>query len=113
MFTFRAGNSTGVNTRGLARAPVVGHCPAVERLVPLRKSAAPAPPFLGLDTLWFQVAGTVCNLACTHCFISCSPSNHTHEMLDLATVRRVLAEAAALGVKEYYFTGGEPFLNRE
>lgn len=66
-----------------------------------------------LDTLWFQVAGTVCNLACTHCFISCSPTNHTHEMLSLATVRRHLAEAVRLGVKEYYFTGGEPFLNPE
>jgi AdoMet-dependent heme synthase len=64
-----------------------------------------------LDTLWFQVAGTVCNLQCTHCFISCSPANHTHEMLDLATVKRFLAEAAELGVREYYFTGGEPFLN--
>ncbi|MBZ0111406.1 MAG: radical SAM protein [Thermoanaerobaculia bacterium] len=64
-----------------------------------------------LDTLWFQVAGTVCNLACTHCFISCSPTNHTHEMMDLATVRTYLEEAATLGVKETYFTGGEPFLN--
>ena len=63
------------------------------------------------DTLWFQVAGTLCNLACTHCFVSCSPTNHTHEMLSLADVRRRLEEAVALGVKEYYFTGGEPFLN--
>jgi AdoMet-dependent heme synthase len=64
-----------------------------------------------LDTLWFQVGGTVCNLACTHCFISCSPTNHTHELLSLAEVERYLAEGVALGVKEYYFTGGEPFLN--
>lgn len=66
-----------------------------------------------LDTLWFQVGGTVCNLACTHCFVSCSPTNHTHEMLRLAEIEPYLAEAAALGVKEYYFTGGEPFLNPE
>jgi sulfatase maturation enzyme AslB (radical SAM superfamily) len=66
-----------------------------------------------LDTLWFQVAGTVCNLACTHCFISCSPTNHTHERLRLAEVLSHLAEAVALGVREYYFTGGEPFLNPE
>jgi molybdenum cofactor biosynthesis enzyme MoaA len=65
----------------------------------------------GLDTVWFQVAGSVCNLACTHCFISCSPHNHTHGMLDLATVERYLGEAERLGVREYYFTGGEPFLN--
>src|SRR4029453_17682315 len=42
-----------------------------------------------------------------------SPTNRSHGMMDLATVRRYLAEAAELGVKEYYFTGGEPFLNAE
>jgi AdoMet-dependent heme synthase len=66
-----------------------------------------------LDTLWFQVGGTVCNLACSHCFISCSPTNHTHEMMSLAEVRPYLDEAVELGVKELYFTGGEPFLNPE
>ena len=66
-----------------------------------------------LDDLWFQVAGTVCNLTCTHCFISCSPHNHNFGFLDLATVKRHLDESVALGVKEYYFTGGEPFLNRD
>jgi molybdenum cofactor biosynthesis enzyme MoaA len=68
---------------------------------------------LAMDTLWFQVAGTVCNIACTHCFISCSPRNHSHEMMSLAEVEARLAEARELGVKEYYFTGGEPFMNRD
>lgn len=76
-------------------------------------ATAPRVELRSLDTLWFQVSGTLCNLACTHCFISCSPTNHTHEHLDLATVRRHLDEAVGLGVKEYYFTGGEPFLNPE
>jgi MoaA/NifB/PqqE/SkfB family radical SAM enzyme len=76
-------------------------------------SAVPSSPLLALDTLWFQVAGTLCNLQCTHCFISSSPTNHAFEMMSLADVRRYLAEAEALGVKEYYFTGGEPLLNRE
>jgi AdoMet-dependent heme synthase len=75
--------------------------------------AFPEAPLVALDTLWFQVAGTLCNLECTHCFISSSPTNRSHGMMDLATVRRYLAEAAELGVKEYYFTGGEPFLNPE
>jgi MoaA/NifB/PqqE/SkfB family radical SAM enzyme len=75
--------------------------------------AAPRVALRTLDTLWFQVGGTVCNLACTHCFVSCSPTNHTHEMMTLADVQRHLADAAALGVREYYFTGGEPFLNPE
>jgi molybdenum cofactor biosynthesis enzyme MoaA len=70
-------------------------------------------PMRALDTLWFQVAGTVCNIACTHCFISCSPKNHSHEMLSLAAVEVRLAEARALGVRDYYFTGGEPFMNRD
>jgi molybdenum cofactor biosynthesis enzyme MoaA len=76
-------------------------------------SLFPSVPLFAFDTLWLQVAGTLCNLQCTHCFVSASPTNHRHEMLDLATVRRYLAEAAELGVKEYYFTGGEPCLNRE
>ena len=75
--------------------------------------ACPTVPLISLDTVWFQVAGTLCNLRCTHCFIACSPRNHTHAMLSLEEVRRTLKEAAALGVKEYYFTGGEPFMNRE
>jgi len=66
-----------------------------------------------LDTLWFQVGGTVCNLACTHCLVSASPTNHTHEPMSLEEVRSHLAEGVRLGVKEYYFTGGEPFLNPE
>jgi molybdenum cofactor biosynthesis enzyme MoaA len=66
-----------------------------------------------LDHLWFQVAGTLCNLTCHHCFISCSPQNRSFGFLTLTEVERRLAESVALGVKEYYFTGGEPFLNPE
>jgi MoaA/NifB/PqqE/SkfB family radical SAM enzyme len=70
-------------------------------------------PLVALDTLWFQVAGTLCNIECTHCFISSSPQNRSHGMLSLADVERRLAEARELGVREYYFTGGEPFMNRD
>jgi AdoMet-dependent heme synthase len=73
----------------------------------------PMVPLAHLDDLWFQVAGTTCNLTCKHCFISCSPHNQAFGFLDLATVERYLEESVALGVKEYYFTGGEPFLNRD
>ncbi len=66
-----------------------------------------------LDQLWFQVSGTLCNLSCRHCFISCSPKNDSFGFLSFDQIRRVLAESATLGVKEYYFTGGEPFLHRE
>jgi MoaA/NifB/PqqE/SkfB family radical SAM enzyme len=74
---------------------------------------APAIPLASLDDLWFQVSGTVCNLECTHCFISCSPKNDSFGYLSLETVERALQESVRFGVKEYYFTGGEPFLNRE
>lgn len=78
----------------------------------------PTPPHLAprvylehLDHLWFQVTGTLCNLTCTHCFISCSPSNHSFAFLDFDKVVAVLDESRRLGVKEYYFTGGEPFMH--
>jgi MoaA/NifB/PqqE/SkfB family radical SAM enzyme len=82
--------------------------------VPLPILDSPAPPvaLAHLDELWFQVGGTVCNLECRHCFISCSPTNLSFGFLDLKTVRRYLDESVGLGVREYYFTGGEPFLNR-
>jgi MoaA/NifB/PqqE/SkfB family radical SAM enzyme len=73
----------------------------------------PSSPLVALDTVWLQVAGTLCNLECAHCFISSSPTNHSHEMMGLADVQPFLQEAERLGVREYYLTGGEPFLNRE
>jgi MoaA/NifB/PqqE/SkfB family radical SAM enzyme len=74
---------------------------------------APSIEISHLDHLWFQVAGTLCNLTCHHCFVSCSPKNDSFGFLTLEQVRRHLRESVALGVKEYYFTGGEPFLNPE
>ena len=74
------------------------------------------PPFLplsSLDALWFQVAGTLCNLRCNHCFISCAPDNRTLGMMTFAQFKPYLNDAVARGVKEYYFTGGEPFINPE
>jgi len=73
----------------------------------------PEVPMVGLETLWMQVGGTLCNLECTHCFISCGPKNHNHAMMSLDQVRDRLREAVSLGVKDYYITGGEVFLNPE
>ena len=81
--------------------------------IALRRGPAPHAPLLALDTVWFQVAGTICNLRCAHCLIACSPTNRSHEFMSRELVRRYLAEAQSLGAKDYYFTGGEPFLNRE
>jgi molybdenum cofactor biosynthesis enzyme MoaA len=81
--------------------------------LPILDAPAPLVPLVHLDELWFQVSGTLCNLTCHHCFISCSPQNHSFGYLDLATIERVLKESVGLGVREYYFTGGEPFLHRD
>jgi pyruvate-formate lyase-activating enzyme len=72
------------------------------------------PPLLHpgpLDALWFQVTGTMCNIRCEHCFISCGPANRTFDPLSLDEVERRLEESVGLGVREYYFTGGEPFIH--
>jgi sulfatase maturation enzyme AslB (radical SAM superfamily) len=79
----------------------------------MKPRAAPTVRLSQLDQLWFQVSGTLCNLTCHHCFISCSPKNDALGYLPFETIRRYLAESVVLGVKEYYFTGGEPFLHRE
>ena len=66
-----------------------------------------------LSSLWFQVTGFLCNLECKHCLVDASPRNNALPFLDRTTVRSYLAEAETLGVKEIYFTGGEPFLHPE
>jgi hypothetical protein len=71
----------------------------------------PFLPLTSLDTLWFQVSGTLCNLRCHHCFISCAPDNDTLGMMRFEQVKGYLDESVKYGVKEYYFTGGEPFIN--
>jgi AdoMet-dependent heme synthase len=78
-----------------------------------RAGAFPEAPLFALDTVWFQIAGTLCNLECSHCFISSSPSNHSFETMSLAEVLPYLEEARALGVRDYYFTGGEPLLVKD
>lgn len=74
---------------------------------------APSVQTRKLDTVWFQVGGTICNLRCHHCFISCSPENDKFKFMTLETCTKYLQEAHSLGVTEYYFTGGEPFANPE
>src|SRR5690349_24928836 len=81
--------------------------------ISLASSRAPLVPALALDTVWFQVAGTLCNLQCRHCFIACGPSNRSHDYMSREEVRRYLDEAESMGVRDFYFTGGEPFLHKD
>jgi sulfatase maturation enzyme AslB (radical SAM superfamily) len=74
-------------------------------------ATVPLAPFAHLTSLWIQVTGTWCNLECAHCFNSSGPRNPWLKSLDTETVKRHLRDAETLGVKEIYFTGGEPFLH--
>ena len=96
-------SANGLRGAPVAALPVAPEVPASPPRVRLR----------ALDQLWFQVSGTVCNLRCRHCFISCAPDNHSFWFMTRGQVAAALAESVPLGVKEYYFTGGEPFMNHE
>lgn len=91
----------GRGAAGGGHGPVGAPCAA--------RADAPVVQLRHLDAVWFQVAGTICNLRCRHCFISCSPENDTFGFMTVEQVQAALDEARAAGVREYYFTGGEPF----
>jgi pyruvate-formate lyase-activating enzyme/TusA-related sulfurtransferase len=53
-----------------------------------------------------------CNLRCDYCCVRSSPRAQRRALV-MERVRRIAAEAAALGVGEIFVTGGEPFLLAE
>ncbi len=61
--------------------------------------------------LWLY-ANFDCNLHCDYCCVRSSPTTPRKE-LGLARVQWIAREAAELGVKEIFVTGGEPFLLEE
>src|SRR5260370_38405175 len=65
-----------------------------------------------LATLWFNT-GTLCNLACGHCYIESSPRNDRLVYLSAGEVAEYLdeIEMLGLGTRMVGFTGGEPFMN--
>lgn len=65
-----------------------------------------------LRELWFHT-GTACNLSCPFCLEGSKPGDHRLEQITRAEVAPWVDEAAALGVAQFSFTGGEPFINRE
>jgi pyruvate-formate lyase-activating enzyme len=50
-----------------------------------------------------------CNLRCDYCCVRSSPTA-PRRALGVERVRRIVSEAARLGVGEFFVTGGEPFL---
>jgi uncharacterized radical SAM superfamily Fe-S cluster-containing enzyme len=53
-----------------------------------------------------------CNLACDYCCVRSSPTT-PRRALGLERVQRITAEARALGPRELYVTGGEPFILKD
>src|SRR4051812_32101340 len=53
-----------------------------------------------------------CNLHCDYCCVRSSPTAPRRE-LGLGRVQRIAREAVELGVKEFFVTGGEPFLLKD
>jgi uncharacterized Fe-S cluster-containing radical SAM superfamily protein len=74
---------------------------------------APRAPFLRLSALWIQITGTWCNLECSHCLNASGPDDPWLKPIRPEVARAAIREAHELGVKEIYFTGGEPFLHAE
>src|SRR5438093_704722 len=107
--------STASVTRAIV--PRASRCPGWHHgrmpAIPPGVADAPRAPFVTLSALWLVLTGTLCNLRCTHCLNASGPDEPWLAPLDGAVARRALTEAEALGVREVYFTGGEPFLHRE
>ena len=65
-----------------------------------------------LRELWFHT-GTACNLACPFCLEGSKPGDNRLQRITLADAKPLLDEAAALGVRQFSFTGGEPFIVKD
>ena len=63
-----------------------------------------------LSELWIYTNNS-CNLRCKHCLVSAGEDNK--DSLSAADIMRIVDEAKSLGVRRFYFTGGEPFLRRD
>lgn len=65
-----------------------------------------------LDELWFHT-GTACNLACPFCLEGSKPGDDRLQILRVDDVLPFVDEALGFGVKQFSFTGGEPFINKD
>lgn len=65
-----------------------------------------------LDELWFHT-GTACNLSCPFCLEGSKPGDDRLQILRFDDAQPFMDEALDLGVKQFSFTGGEPFINKD
>jgi len=63
-----------------------------------------------LKELWFHT-GSRCNLGCWFCLEGSGPDADHIEAITFADTRTVMDQALNLGVEQFSFTGGEPFVN--
>lgn len=65
-----------------------------------------------LEELWFHT-GTACNLACPFCLEGSKPGDDRLQLMRFDDAKPFIDEALILGVKQFSFTGGEPFINKD
>lgn len=65
-----------------------------------------------LDELWFHT-GTACNLSCPFCLEGSKPGDNRLQRININDVVPIIDEACTLGVKQFSFTGGEPFIVKD
>jgi sulfatase maturation enzyme AslB (radical SAM superfamily) len=65
-----------------------------------------------LKELWIHT-GSACNLACPFCLEGSHPGDTRIPLVKLDELIPFFDEAVELDVKQFSFTGGEPFVNRE
>ncbi len=65
-----------------------------------------------MDTV-FIGATNQCNKTCPHCYYVQTPRTQVNQVLDTATLLNFIAAAAAEGVRNINFTGGEPMLHQD
>jgi molybdenum cofactor biosynthesis enzyme MoaA len=79
-------------------------------------SSPPAPTGYiephALRELWFHT-GTACNLSCPFCLEGSRPGDNRLDRVKLADLKPWMDEALALGVEQFSFTGGEPFIVKD
>lgn len=65
-----------------------------------------------LRELWIHT-GTICNLSCPFCLEGSGPGDRRLEPMTLDDARPLIDEAVEMGVAQFSFTGGEPFVVRD
>ena len=65
-----------------------------------------------LKELWFHT-GTACNLECPFCLEGSTPGDTRLGRIMLSDAKPFIDEAMSMGVQQFSFTGGEPFIVKD